>query len=678
MNNILKSFLNYTISLHRYSKRLIVIITDSILCILCTWLAFVLRLEELILFKDFNLYPAAISIAIAIPIFWLFGLYRTIYRYTGTSMILNILVSTFVYGLLYFLAVGVYGIKITPNYIGLSVPRSIGILQPMLLFFAIICLRLSVKFILIKDYSFNNKTENKKNVLIYGAGNAGRQLVVALENNPEFKVVGFLDDDNQLHRQIILGKVIYSPSKLEKIVKTENINLVFLALPTIDRSKRNKIIEELNKHKLIVKTLPSISEIIGGRITVSDIKDLNIDDLLSREQVKPDILLLNKNINSKTVLVTGAGGSIGSELCRQIAKLKPNNLILLELNEYSLYKIYEELINLNGNLKIIPLLINVQDQIKLEKIFEKFKVDTVYHAAAYKHVPLVEQNVCEGVKNNVFGTLAIAKASVNKKIPNLVLISSDKAVRPTNVMGASKRLSELCMQSIYNHNEIININFSIVRFGNVLESSGSVIPKFKKQIKEGGPVTLTHKDVTRYFMTITEAAQLVIQAGAMGKKSEVFVLDMGESVKIKDLVYKMINLSGFTVKDENNLDGDIDIDIVGLRPGEKLYEELLIGDDPQNTDHFKIFKTNDPFIPYFKLEKDLNNLKTLLDENKVAEVKKLLEKLGQIYKSNSKIVDHLYVEELMISKYDNNVFLNSESKNIKTNNNNKKIVKLIK
>ena len=678
MNNIFKSFLNYTISLHRYSKRIIVIITDSILCILCTWLAFVLRLEELILFKDFNLYPAAISIAIAIPIFWLFGLYRTIYRYTGTSMILNILVSTFVYGLLYFLAVGVYGIKITPNYIGLSVPRSIGILQPMLLFFAIICLRLLVKFILIKDYSFNNKTENKKNVLIYGAGNAGRQLVVALENNPEFKVVGFLDDDNQLHRQIILGKVIYSPSKLEKIVKTENINLVFLALPTIDRSKRNKIIEELNKHKLIVKTLPSISEIIGGRITVSDIKDLNIDDLLSREQVKPDIVLLNKNINSKTVLVTGAGGSIGSELCRQIVKLKPNKLILLELNEYSLYKIYEEIIILNGNLKIIPLLINIQDQIKLEKIFEKFKVDTVYHAAAYKHVPLVEQNVCEGVKNNVFGTLAIAKASVNKKISNLVLISSDKAVRPTNVMGASKRLSELCMQGIYNHNENININFSIVRFGNVLESSGSVIPKFKKQIKEGGPVTLTHTDVTRYFMTTIEAAQLVLQAGAMGKKSEVFVLDMGESVKIKDLVYKMINLSGFTVRDKNNLNGDIDINIIGLRPGEKLYEELLIGDDPQNTDHLKIFKTNDPFIPYFKLEKDLNNLKTLLDENKVTEVKKLLEKLVQLYKSNSKIVDHLYVEELMISKYDNNVFLNSEGKNIKTNNNNKKIIKLIK
>ena len=586
MNNFFKLFSDFTISFNKYSKRIIVIFTDSILCIICTWLAFVLRLEEFILFKDFNFYPAAISIIIAIPIFWFFGLYRTIFRYTGTSIILTILASTFVYGLLYFLAIGIFGIQSSQNtnYIGQIVPRSIGILQPMLLFFAIICLRLSVKYILIKNPAIKNKPDNKKNVIIYGAGDAGRQLVVALENSPEFEVIGFIDDNDQLHRQIILGKIIYSPSKLEKLIKTRDLSLVFLALPTIDRSKRNRIIEKLNKYKLIVKTLPSISEIIDGRISVSDIKDLNIDDLLNREQVKPDITLLIKNINSKTVLVTGAGGSIGSELCRQIVKLNPYKLILLELNEFSLYKIYEELVTLNKNLKVVSLLVNSQDQIKLETIFEKFKVDTVYHTAAYKHVPLVEKNICEGVKNNVFSTLAIAKASINKKVSNLVLISSDKAVRPTNIMGASKRLSELCMQSIYNNQNHKNTSFSIVRFGNVLESSGSVIPKFKKQIRQGGPVTLTHKDVTRYFMTITEAAQLVIQAGAMGKNSEVFLLDMGESVKIKDLIYKMINLSGFTVKDEKNPDGDIEIKIIGLRPGEKLYEELLIGDDPQNFD----------------------------------------------------------------------------------------------
>ena len=649
MSNFVKDIKDNTFYLHRYSKRIIAMISDASLCILCTWLAFVLRLEELILFKDFNFYVALISIVIALPIFWLFGLYRTIFRYTGLSIVLSIFTSTFLYGLLFFLIIGVYEISsYTPNFA--IIPRSNGILQPMLLFFAILSSRLGIKYIFASNFGSKNLFIKKK-VLVYGSGDAGRQLVISLENSPEFKVSGFLDDNIELHRQALLGQTIYSPSELEKLVKNKGISLVFLALPSIGRIKRNEIIERLNQFKLIVKTLPSISEIVGGKITISDIKDLNIDDLLNREQVKPDTELLNKNINFKNVLVTGAGGSIGGELCRQIVKLKVNKLILFDLNEFALYKIHDELITLNINLKIIPLLVNTQDQEKLEIIFETFKVDTVYHAAAYKHVPLVEENICEGIKNNVFSTLAVAKASVIKKVSNLVLISSDKAVRPTNIMGASKRLSELCMQGIYKHTNDINTNFSIVRFGNVLESSGSVIPKFKKQIKEGGPVTLTHKDVTRYFMTITEAAQLVIQAGAMGKHSEVFVLDMGKSIKIIDLINKMINLSGFTVKDEKNLTGDIKIKITGLRPGEKLYEELLIGDDPQITDHPKIRKTNDPFTPFVQLELDLNNLKNLLDKSRVKEVKELLEKLIKSYKSNSKIVDHLYTEKLLFNKY---------------------------
>jgi FlaA1/EpsC-like NDP-sugar epimerase len=642
MRNYTKEFSDIILSLDRYSKRIIAVFTDTGLCILCTWLAFTLRLEELILFKDFNIYPAIISIIIAIPIFFLFGLYRTMFRYTGLSIILTILASSFVYGFLYFLVIGVYSIH--------GVPRSIGIIQPMLLFFAIITSRLGVKFIL--NYNFSSKkSNNKKNVLVYGAGDAGRQLVIALENSPEFKVLGFLDDNKQIHRQVLLGQTIYSPLNLEKLSKNKDISLVFLALPTINRTKRNQIIENLNQYKLSVKTLPSISDIVGGRITLSDIKDLNIDDLLNREEVKPDIQLLNKNINSKTVLVTGAGGSIGSELCRQIVKLKPNKLLLLELNEFALYKIYEELKDYNKSLKIISLLVNSQDQIKLETIFETFKVDTVYHKAAYKHVPLVEENICEGVKNNVFSTLAIAKASILKKVSNIVLVSSDKAVRPTNIMGASKRLSELCMQGIFNYNKDISTHFSIVRFGNVLESSGSVIPKFKKQIREGGPVTLTHKDVTRYFMTVTEAAQLVIQAGAMGKNSEVFVLDMGKSIKIKDLVYKMIKLSGFSVKDDENQNGDIEVRITGLRPGEKLYEELLIGDNPQKTNHLKIKKTSDPYIPFNELEMDLNHLKNLLDNNLGEEVKNLLNKILKLYKSNSEIVDHVYVEKFSTNRY---------------------------
>tara|TARA_B100001057_G_scaffold498622_1_gene606285 strand:- start:1045 stop:3027 length:1983 start_codon:yes stop_codon:yes gene_type:complete len=658
MINYVDETLKIILSIDRYSKRLIAIITDLGLCIFCTWFAFFLRLEEFILFKDFNFSPALISVIIAIPIFWSFGLYRTIFRYTGLSIIFPILASVSVYGLLYFLIIGIYGIE--------GVPRSIGVLQPMLLFFAIISSRLGVKYLLTNNYSFL-KSSNKKNVLVYGAGEAGRQLVIALENSLEFKVVGFLDDNRELHRQVILGKNIYSPLNMEKLLRSKDINLIFLALPTISRSKRNQIIKKLNQYKLVVKTLPTISEIVDGKIVISDIKDLNIEDLLNREQVAPDIKLLNKNINSKTVVVTGAGGSIGSELCRQIIKLKPNKLLLLELNEFALYKVYEELIAYNKNLKIIPLLINTQDQNKLEIIFETFKVDTVYHAAAYKHVPLVEENICEGIKNNVFSTLAIAKASVTKKVTNFVLISSDKAVRSTNVMGASKRLAELCVQGIYNNTKNNNTNFSIVRFGNVLESSGSVIPKFKKQIKEGGPITLTHIDVTRYFMTITEAAQLVIQAGAMGKNSEVFVLDMGESVKIKDLIYKIINLSGFTVKDDKNHAGDIEIKIIGLRPGEKLYEELLIGDNPQKTSHSRIYKTSDPFIPFEQLKIDLENIKSLVDNNQPLDVKKLLNKLLKLYNSNSEIVDHIYVEQLLLNKYDKN-FTSSKNRSNKVVN----------
>ena len=659
MQNYIKEISNSFLSLNRYSKRIIVILIDISLCFFCTWFAFILRLEELILFKNFNLLPVIISVAFAIPIFWLFGLYRTIFRYTGFSIIVTIVASTFLYSLLYFLAISVYGIQ--------GVPRSIGVIQPIILFVSIISSRLVIKYLATKSYNFRNKIVNKKKILIYGAGDAGRQLIIALENSPEYKVVGFLDDNIQLHKQVLLGKSIYSPNKLETLIQTKEVSLILLALPSIGKSKRNEIIEKLNKHKLIVKTLPSISEIIDGKISISDIQDLNIDDLLNRKEVKPDTKLLNKNVNSKTVLITGAGGSIGSELCRQVTKLNPNRLLLIELNEFALYKISEELKNYNKNLKIIPLLVNAQDQVKLEEIFETFKVDTVYHAAAYKHVPLVEENICEGIKNNVFSTLAVANASILKKVSNLVLISSDKAVRPTNVMGASKRLSELCMQSLYNYKQNMNTHFSIVRFGNVLESSGSVIPKFKQQIKEGGPVTLTHPDVTRYFMTVEEAAQLVIQAGAMGKYSEVFLLDMGESVKIKDLVYKMVKLSGFSIKDEKNLKGDIEIKIVGLRPGEKLYEELLIGDNPQKTNHSKIFKINETYIPYNKLNVHLDNLKNLLDHNKIYDVKNLLQEILKLYNSNSEIIDHVYLEKKSIM-HDENLPYSKEH--------NKKIIKI--
>ena len=630
------------INLPRYAKRIIALIIDIGLCVLCTWIAFYLRLEQFIKINDVTILAVLISIFLAIPIFLLSGLYKTMIRFAGSSIILTVAVATLAYGLLYFAVIGIYGIQ--------EIPRSIGIIQPLLLFLAISISRVIIRYLFVNTFTSKN-FKNKKNVLIYGAGSAGRQLLASLENNPEMKMMGFLDDNQQFHNQTILGQIVYDPLKIEKLINIKNIDLVLLALPSISRIKRNHIIENLNKNKVTVKTLPNIQDIVDGKISVSDIKDLTIEDLLNREQIKPNLELLNKNINSKVVLVTGAGGSIGSELCRQIIKLNPKKLLLLELNEFALYKIREELKNLTPNLKIIPLLINVQNSLRLNDVFKAFKVDTVYHAAAYKHVPLVEENICEGVKNNVFGTLSIAQISMKYNVSNFVFISSDKAVRPTNIMGASKRLAEICVQALYS-NQNKHTKFAIVRFGNVLQSSGSVIPKFKKQIREGGPVTLTHPDVTRYFMSVTEASQLVIQAGSLSKGCEVFVLDMGESIKIKDLILKMIKLSGLTLKDSINPDGDIEIKVLGLRPGEKLFEELLLGDNPQKTSHEKIQKAQDPYIPLKELSMDLDILSVLLDKNKVEEVK---DKLGQLlpsYQSNAKIVDHLYDEQLN-SKYDN-------------------------
>jgi len=633
-HEITKSVLN----LHRFVKQTIVVILDLSLCILSTWLAFYLRLEQFILInKDLVLSAALVSIILALPLFWLLGFYRTIFRYSGLSIMFSVFIAFLVYGSLYFSVFGIYGVA--------GIPRTIGILQPMSLFFAIVFSRLIAKYLLGEHYIYKSNTKFKKKLLVYGAGRAGQQLVSALKNSHELTVVGFLDDDKQLQGQVLQGQKIFSTSNLPDLIKSKEVQLTVLALPSISRNRRNEILKNLNNYQLQVQTLPSMSDIAQGRVTLSDIKELDVNDILNRDPVLPNPELLIKNINSKVVLVTGAGGTIGSELACQIAKLNPEKLLILELNEFALYKIYEQLKIINANLKIVPLLVNVQDQIKVSEIFKIFKVDTVYHAAAYKHVPLVEENICEGVKNNVFTTLAIVKAALSESVTNFVLISSDKAVRPTNVMGASKRLAELCVQGLYQNEKNNQIKMSIVRFGNVLESSGSVIPKFKNQIKNGGPVTLTHPDVTRYFMTITEAAQLVIQAGAMSDNCNVFILDMGESVKIIDLIYRMIKISGFTVKNESNNKGEIEIKIIGLRPGEKLYEELLLGHNVQKTQHPKIQKAQDPFISFTQLETDLNILKTLLDKNKAEDVKKLLSKIVTTYKSNTKIVDHIYLEQ---------------------------------
>jgi FlaA1/EpsC-like NDP-sugar epimerase len=648
INTVAKSILN----LPRFAKQIVAIIIDLSLCILCTWFAFYLRLDQFISIQGVALTAVLVSVVLALPVFWLLGLYRTIFRYSGLSIMFSVSIASLVYGFLYFSVFGVYGV--------VGIPRSIGILQPMLLFFAVVSSRLFVKYIFGGNYLFKEKSQFLKKALVYGAGSAGRQLVSAIANSNELKAVGFLDDDYRLHGQVLEGQEIYSPLKIADLIKSKEVQLILLALPSISRSRRKDILKNLSNYSLQVQTLPTIVDIIQGRVNLSDIKDLDVDDVLNRDQVLPNPELLSKNIISKVVLVTGAGGSIGSELSRQIIKLDPQKLLLLELNEFALYKIYEELKIINKNVKIIPLLVNVQDQIKVNEIFKTFKVHTVYHAAAYKHVPLVEENISESVKNNVFATLVVAKAALSQSVENFALISSDKAVRPTNIMGASKRLAELCVQGLYQNIKNNKTKMSIVRFGNVLESSGSVIPKFKKQIKDGGPITLTHPDVTRYFMTLTEASQLVIQSSAMSEDCDVFVLDMGESVKIKDLIYRIVKLSGLSVKDENNKEGDIEIKIVGLRPGEKLYEELLLGNNPQKTRHPKIQKAQDPFISFNQLEVDLNNLKTLLDHNKVIEVKELLAKIVKTYHSNSEIVDHIYLEQ---SKFDKNSFVSADDEN---------------
>jgi FlaA1/EpsC-like NDP-sugar epimerase len=651
-----KSVLN----LPRFVKQIISLIVDFGLCLSCTWFAFYLRVGEFISIKGVPLKAAIVSVILALPIFWLFGFYKTIFRYSGSSIMFSVSFSSLVYGLLYFLVFGIYGVA--------DIPRSVGLLQPMLLFFAVLGSRLFVKYLIGENFLVKNKSRFLKKTLVYGAGSAGQQLVSALANSNELKVVGFLDDDDKIHGQILQGQEIYSPLKISDLINLKEIQLVLLALPSISRSRRNEILNNLSYYPLQVQTLPKIADIIQERISFSNIKDLDVDDILDRDQILPNHTLLSKNITSKVILVTGAGGSIGSELSRQIVRQKPKKLLLLELNEFALYKIYEELIIVNQNLTIIPLLVNVQNQNKVNEIFRTFKVDTVYHAAAYKHVPLVEENISESIKNNVFATLAVTKAALSQSVENFVLISSDKAVRPTSIMGASKRLAELCVQGLYKNKKNNKTKMSVVRFGNVLDSSGSVIQKFRKQIKDGGPITLTHPDVKRYFMTLTEASQLVIQAGAMSEDCDVFVLDMGESVKIKDLIYRIVKLSGLTVKDENNKEGDIEIKIIGLRPGEKLYEELLLGDNPQKTQHPKIQKAQDPFIPFDQLEIDLNTLKTFLDSNKVLEVKELLAKIVNSYQSNSAIIDHIYLEQ---SKLDKSSFIpiNYRNKVVKIKNN---------
>jgi len=530
-----------------------------------------------------------------------------------------------------------------------NVPRTVGLIQPMVLFLLIGASRATARIWLGGLYHKKLRKDGLPQALVYGAGSAGRQLASAMVNSPEMRVVGFLDDDERLHGHVLNGLPILSPADLSEILIEIQVTDVLLALPSVSRRRRNEILESLKPHKVAVRTLPGLSDIATGKVSLSDLRDLDIDDLLGREPVAPNQILMTKNIHNKVVLVTGAGGSIGSELCRQILSVGSVKLLLVELSEYALYTIHQELeekLKSSGDDKLtvlVPLLASAQDTERMNEIMSTWHPDTVYHAAAYKHVPLVEHNPAEGVKNNVFGTLCTAQAAADHGVSDFVLVSTDKAVRPTNVMGASKRLAEMVLQAMAATNT--KTKFSMVRFGNVLGSSGSVVPRFRQQIRDGGPITLTHPEITRYFMTIPEAAQLVIQAAAMSKGGDVFVLDMGEPVKIIDLARRIVELSGLTIKDETNPNGEIEIDVIGLRPGEKLYEELLIGENPKTTQHPRIIRASEEFIPWSIFEEKLHILKMALDINDVSVIRKMISELVSGYTPNQEIVDWVYLEQ---------------------------------
>ena len=644
-------------------KRGGVLALDAALCVLTVWLAFYLRQGSFMALSGPAMWPALASVVLALPIFITSGLYRAIFRYSGLPAMVAVARAMLLYGLAFaavFTFIGVPG-----------VPRTVGIIQPILLLVLVGASRAAARVWLGGLYHQQLRKASLPQALVYGAGSAGRQLASAMANSPEIRVVGFLDDDDRLHGHVLNGLPIHNPADLAEILSVSPITDVLLALPSVSRQRRNEILNSLKPHKVAVRTLPGLSDLATGKVSLSDVRELDIDDLLGREPVKPNGLLLNLNTHGKTVLVTGAGGSIGSELCRQILKTHPRQLLLVEMSEFALYQIHQQLQAATAgaqgeadarldaepadqsDIEIVPLLASVCDEVRMQEIMDTWKPHTVYHAAAYKHVPLVEHNPAEGVRNNVWGTRVCAEAAARNGVRNFVLISTDKAVRPTNIMGATKRLAEMVLQALAEQNPAVTAQggraptarttFSMVRFGNVLGSSGSVVPLFREQIKNGGPITLTHAEITRYFMTIPEAAQLVIQAGAMGQGGDVFVLDMGQPVKIIDLARRMVELSGLTVRDELNPDGDIELTVTGLRPGEKLYEELLIGDNPKPTQHPRIMKAHEQFLSWQQLEERLNALSIAMSVNDVPVIRALLQQTVSGYQPSGDVVDWVYL-----------------------------------
>ncbi|WP_428983693.1 polysaccharide biosynthesis protein [Psychrosphaera aquimarina] len=639
--------LNILFNLPRSTKRLVSVFTDMFFLSVSFFLAFFARLESteiFVLSESWFLLSGILFISVAS--FVQLGLYRAVLRYMNLHAMWAVFTGV-VISVVTFIALSFI--------FNIPVPRTVPFLYGC---FALILLGGSR--LVARSLIGRHNWHKKESVLIYGAGSAGRQLATALTQGAEYFVSAFIEDDKNKHGSIIQGIRVYSNLELRALINKLGIKSILLALPSTTISRRKEILSHLEHLPVRVLTIPGFADIVSGKATVSQFKDVEIEDLLGRDAVTPNQQLLTADITNKVVMVTGAGGSIGSELCRQIIRQKPSKLVLFERSEFALYSIDKEIQELkienDLDIDVLPIVGSVQRINRIETVMKSFQVETVYHAAAYKHVPLVEHNVVEGIRNNVFGTYHAAKAAINAGVSTFVLISTDKAVRPTNVMGTTKRLAELVLQALSKTQE--STRFCMVRFGNVLGSSGSVVPLFRRQIKDGGPITLTHKDITRYFMTIPEAAQLVIQAGAMGKGGDVFVLDMGDSVKIIDLAEKMIRLSGLTVKDDNNPDGDIEILCTGLRPGEKLYEELLIGDNVSGTHHERIMSAQELMLPWSEVEDLLNKLDTACHAFDHEELRRLIIEAPTGFNPTDGICDLVWKENQKV-KNTNKGFLKS-------------------
>jgi FlaA1/EpsC-like NDP-sugar epimerase len=649
------------LSLPRRRKRILQVIADIVLVWLALWMAFVVRLgiDELVNPVVLHSWLFISAPIVSIPLFIRFGMYRAVMRYFGNDALIAIIKAVSLSALI--LGVVVYWYSNHENV----VPRSIVFNYWWLSLIMIGGLRLAMRQYFLGDWfaaaqhvPFTSRDDGLTKVAIYGAGAAGNQLVAALRMGRVMRPVAFIDDDSSISDRVISGLQVFKPKHIQQMIDTTGAQEILLAIPSSNRARRREILGLLEGFPLHVRSVPGFMDLASGRVKVDDIQEVDIADLLGRDAVPAQGDLLEHCIKGQSVLVTGAGGSIGSELCRQILALRPTTLLLFEHSEFNLYSILSELeqriTRESLPVRLLPILGSVRNQAKLLDVMKTWHVDTVYHAAAYKHVPMVEHNIAEGVLNNVIGTLNTAQAALQAGVSNFVLISTDKAVRPTNVMGSTKRLAELTLQALSrelapvlfgdkaNVSRVNKTRFTMVRFGNVLGSSGSVIPLFHKQIKSGGPLTVTHPKITRYFMTIPEAAQLVIQAGSMGQGGDVFVLDMGEPVRIVELAEKMIHLSGLSVRSDKNPHGDIAIEFTGLRPGEKLYEELLIGDNVVATQHPMIMSANEDHLDWELLKGKLTELLAAVDADDYSRVRQLLRDTVSGYAPDGEIVDWIY------------------------------------